>query len=266
MIISCKVATAAMSVATMSVLACMAVWVIGRWWTIHAYAQQPVSVTSYVMQQEDYRIENRNEIVLTRALVAQRSDGSRVTQVTPGDGGKGGFAGRTIEMSDGTYGMIEDSLQAKSTARRSPAEMASAKAAQASMPANCVMQKETSDGEEILAGVRTVKIVPQSTTADRMRRVYWRAPALNCIAVQDLVQTRADANSSWVAAAGKRLVSLSIREPEAKLFENPSNYEEMKPSDLKRKHYRAAGETEATCPQCFADAPGDGDKKYLEGR
>lgn len=68
----------------------------------------------------------------------------------------------------------------------------------------------------------------------------WRAPALGCMELQWQTATLEPHGSRRIQAEGK-LVSFTLGEPDAQLFDLGSGYAEVKPSELIRRTIKAAG-------------------------
>lgn len=164
---------------------------------------------------------------------------------------------RSVDLPDGTHVMISDEAQSKTTgSTRSPEELAAEKSDLLNPSPQCAGIGESIDGEETLLGQRAIRVLTAAPTG-LSRRIVWAFPEFNCAVAQMIVQTKSDPNSPWQTTQGSRLTSFSAADPDPSLFTNWAGYDELKPSDVRRRLNVKHGITPQNCPQCFKGDPTD---------
>jgi hypothetical protein len=229
-----------------------------RWAFYRAYAQLGIQVRPYIAQIENYSVVEGREVLVTRRTEVRRRDGAvhkSGTMYRP-DGTPIGTI-RRVDFPDGVVGMMVDELKAKATGRLSPRRVAARKLHLLNPPPNCAWKGHTVDGEEILFGHRAVRLIMQPGSDSLWRAITWAFPDFNCVTLQVVRQERAGVGADWRTTGGLRLISFAAIDPEEGVFSNWSRYEEMKPSELKRRAALHAGLTPQSCPACFAGDPSD---------
>jgi hypothetical protein len=78
----------------------------------------------------------------------------------------------------------------------------------------------------------------------RSRLTEWRIRALSCQRIQFRLE-EAQADGSWKLVAEGRPVSLTLGEPDPRLFEEGAGYVELKPSERVRRQVTRLGHPEA---------------------
>ena len=229
----------------------------GRRGFVRVYAQSPLIVRAYVMEQYDFVVKDGNEVVTARYTTSRRQDGSTVMQGS--HAGIGRFEARRVEFIDGRMGMIVDQLNLKMTGQRTEEDVAHQKARLLSPPPQCAANSERVEGQETLFGYRAYRItspIPAPAGHD-VRYVHWDMPDFNCALVQMETQERDPVSGQWRPKDGKHLSAFAGVDPDAALFTGWEGYREMKPSDIKREFSRREGKTPDSCPACFSDDPSD---------
>jgi hypothetical protein len=226
--------------------------------SLRALASPESTPRSFVMQQEHYVVQNGNEVLVLRQTESRRSDGARHLEGTyePQPGGRAATF-RRIDLPDGTEAMLIDDIKTKTTGMmKEEAERRKAQLAK-EIPANCLSVGDELTGEETLFGFKAFRIRTQASKEALRRNIVWKLPDFHCIIVQVVAEKRESQSSPWIRTNEVRLVSFRAVEPDSRVFDIPSDYEEMKPSDAKRKLSRSQGQTPETCPKCFEDDPAD---------
>jgi hypothetical protein len=212
----------------------------------------------FVMRQEHYVVQNGNEVLVLRQTESRRSDGARHLEGTyePQPGGKAATFER-LDLPDGTEATLIRAIKAKTTVmKKEEAERRKAQLAK-EVPTNCLSVGDELTGEETLFGFRALRIRTQTSKEALRRDTHWRLPDFRCTTVQAVIEKRESQSSPWIRANEARLVSFRAVDPDPAEFEIPKDYEEMKPSDAKRKLSKSQGQTPETCPKCFEDDPTD---------
>jgi len=169
---------------------------------------------------------------------AQRSDGATVVVDAlyfPG-------APRTIRMirlPDGTRINLVDALSSKTTCRPKRREAAPVRETLLGppKPPDCLGPLDKLLGRTTLFGqpVNIVKTWDRGSAGQR-----WVAPALGCLELQWQSASFQPDGPRKVRLEGK-LVSFTLGEPDARLFDRGARYDEVKPSELLRRGMKAAG-------------------------
>lgn len=225
---------------------------------VRTYAQTDIQVRPFVAQQIGFKIVAGREVMLERKTESRRRDASvhKVGTMYRDDGTEAGTF-RRVDFADGLVGMIIDSIKAKATGRNRPRRVAAYKAFLLNPPPNCASRGYVVDGEEWMFGQRAIRLIRQASPESLEREMSWMLPDFNCATLQMFMQRKDATSGQWQTAFGFRLVSFIEVDPEENVFSNWSHYEEMKPSDLKRKLAEKAGLTPQTCPECFASDHSD---------
>jgi hypothetical protein len=265
----------ARAAALLAILAATGYWG-GKLLFVHVYAQGTINVRPYVMNYDAIAVHDGIEKIIGRTTESRRHDGALYyigTHYGPPD-----FTFRRVDLPDGTTALISDAVHAKSTGRKPQADVARQLAAtffDRTGP-DCASKegaRETIEGTDTLLGYAAVRI-SQFTGKNRAeqdaglsRVVAWRLPDFNCVVAQSFTQKRASTTEEWKTTLGNRLTAIAATEPDPAVFTNWQNYDEMKPSDIRRRIATAQGQTPQTCPQCFAPDPTDANyKKWQNGK
>jgi hypothetical protein len=92
-------------------------------------------------------------------------------------------------------------------------------------------------GEDTVAGQEVVVVERELPTGEgqpKRKETDWRAPALGCQTLTYKVEDQQADGSWWLRTEG-RVVSLTLEEPDPKLFDDGADYTEAKPSEVQRK-------------------------------
>lgn len=176
------------------------------------HASGPASPYTVTVREMSYE-PGREPRETGTSITAFRADGSMALVIEPWHAaGEEAVRTRTVNFSNGLDVRLNDGLRLKSTRRhesgprRSPAT-------------HCAYSVESFAGDEELAGYRTAKVV-------RGGRTSWYALDAGCAPVREIMD--------W--GDGKRnektLLSLSLGEPDAGLFDVPESFQEVPPSQL----------------------------------
>lgn len=204
------------------------------WWP---YQKAPAAF-SLKIKVTDYERKPGGDLweVETRA---QRSDGATVivdTMYFP----RVPRTIRVIRLLDGTWIRLVDAASAKSTCRPKHREAAPARETlfSAPRPPNCLGPGDRLVRQSVLFGqpVDVVKTWDLGSAGER-----WLAPALGCLELQWQSASLQPDGSRRIELDGK-LVSFTLGEPDAQLFDLGTSYAEVKPSELLRREVKAAGD------------------------
>jgi hypothetical protein len=212
--------------------------------TVNAYASQPLSLRSFVLVQTHFKVENGKTTITGHMVEAQRKDGTTV-KTSPEIGI------RRIDHPDGFTAMLVDKLKSKSTGQKPQEMVAGQKAHRQAAPLNCVFGSyEIVDGQDTILGQRAVRIIELPPTGLE-RTIYWRLPDFGCLNLQALIQTRPDLDAEWTTTNGFRPESFVEQEPDKRLFDVPTDYAELKPSEITHRVLQDAGISEKDCKNCL---------------
>lgn len=175
-----------------------------------------------------YSSDPTGQLNMTR-MVARRSDGTRVSVNLPAAGR--GMGDRTLFFTDGSRTDVIDALKAKTTwpPQTKDAAMFYVKR-YLDPPDNCAFP-----GENLLA--ENISVLGHSTAelshnaVGGLRMTMWRAPDLGCTTLKSRVDQR-EADGSYKLMSLMKPVSLKIGAPDTSLFNDGSDYTEMRPSDM----------------------------------
>lgn len=260
--ISTRCATVA---ASLVLLAAPGYWG-GKLIFVHVYADEPINVKPYVMTYDSIVVHGGVEKVVERSPESRRHDGAIHNVGTHyGNSPKDDLTSRRVDFPDGTAAAIVDSIHAKSTIHKPKADLAREidKTFFGRVGPDCLLKgikNETVDGTDTLFDYSAVRLIRSSPIAGKdglSREVDWRLPEFNCASVQFFLQIQDHKTGEWKTTMGNRLTSISATEPDPDIFTNWLNYDEMRPSDIKRRIGIARGETPQTCPGCFSPDPSD---------
>jgi len=229
-------------------------YIAGRWVFIRAFASTDLQLKPYVAQIEHFTLGAGNGGVVSTELVVRRRDGATLRSFTLFKSDGTSVPAKRVDFPDGYTGMIIDSIRAKATGVNDARTISSRKYSVMNPPAQCLYNGEVLDGQEALFGHTAFRIIRQARPDQR--DVVWRFPEYSCAVLQVFHQTLGG-DSAWQVIGGLRLVALVETDPDPRAFTNWSDYEEMKPSDMKRKLLRNSGVTPEKCKECFSDDPSD---------
>jgi len=219
---------------------------------VSALAGSDVTVRPYVMHYVRLAAGGGSEKTASDVIEYRRRDGSVVeidTEYTPAGLPLGEV--RRVELSDGVEAIVVDSTHTRSTTRASEEKLAARKSFWAAQgDTNCVLKDDRLDGEETIYGHRGVRIVRPVGADSRM--VLVRLPDFNCVVVTTVLEQRTDSNAAWRTGSSTRLISFAEVDPPESAFTDWTQYEEVSPSEARRRYFSKAGITPAQCPACFS--------------
>lgn len=213
--------------------------------TVWRAAQAEIRVAPFVLDVRSYTFEeNPDGVLLSVRREARRSDGTKALSTTALGrvGLQAGETARKITYLDGGTVTLVDSIAVKTTwPRRTTLETAQMKAALLNPPTNCVYAGETLLGYGTVLGqhVAIVKQRPVSALDDE-ETISWRAPTLGCQEVQYRVEAKEQDDSLKLLARGEP-VALKLGDPDPSLFDEGTNYAEVKPSERLRRQVSRLG-------------------------
>jgi hypothetical protein len=207
----------------------------GDWyWWPH---QKALAAFSLKIQVTDYERNAGGELREVETQ-AQRSDGATVivdTMYFP----RVPRTIRVIRLPDGIIIKLVDAASAKFTCRlkRQAAAPVRETLLSAPKPPDCLGPLDKLLSRTVLFGqqVDVVKTWDRGSAGER-----WLAPALGCLELQWQSANLQPDGSRRVWLDGK-LVSFTLGEPDARLFDLGTSYAEVKPSELLRREMKAAG-------------------------
>lgn len=177
--------------------------------------------------------------LISSRIIARRSDGAKVLRETimfP----SGQRTTRRITFMDGRVLVLDDLISAKSSYHRYSGDALTAYRMAVEHPAaNCARSGETVLGYKTVMKER-VAVVQETAEVDGVPRMfqYWRAPALGCQTLH-YEERLEQSNGTWTIGIEGTLVSLSLQEPPASLFDEGNTYTELPPSErIKAKFHR----------------------------
>ena len=198
------------------------------------------AVTPFVLRTETYSFEkDSNGRLVASAVEARRSDGTRTRVGTYFFPGGRQRASRSIVYPDGRRVHLVDAIFAKSTWPPMPQREIAAEQADHLQFSNnnCVNRWEALLSYDLLFGQRVA--VVKTAPANVFGTTYWRSPGLDCEELQYRVETVK--GGAVVVQTERRAVSLELEEPDAKWFDEGTNYAELRPSELLRKEMEREG-------------------------
>lgn len=208
--------------------------------TVKYPAAQEVRVIPFTLKLEgyDYQFWPEGRLYL-RKTVARRSDGAIVDAAITGVSDKS-IDMRKVALVDGeVFTVANKSFAYAKWPSISDEQMAASKERLRHPPNDCIFtQKQKVVGHATILG-RQVIVISNSVAAGE-RTLISRAPDLACEALEVRIEQQ-QADGSWTLKSETKAVSLTLAEPDPSLFEVPSTYTSMKPSDMMRKEYARIG-------------------------
>lgn len=216
-------------------------------YSVAAKAATEIAVRPFVLEQTLLTYaKNPSGDVLERRMLLRRQDSSEALIGTQFSG-RGPITVRRVDWADGRSSMLVDLIHGRMSGFQPQLSVARRKARLLNAPTNCVSPGESKAGEESLSGKLAYRIERQQATDDRVTE--WRLPDYECQAVQ-MVRERL-ANGSWVRTFEARMDLFREIDPDPKVFDDWSAYEELRPPEMRARLYQAMGVTPETCPKCF---------------
>jgi len=199
--------------------------------TMRHLAEVQIKVTPFTIQTEDYNFRKSADGQLVRRdTVARQSNGSfvKMSSVYNEVGLAAGETVRTLRLADGRGYWVFDGIASLSTwPTLSDKQLAVYKESLLSPPTNCAHQGETVAGFELVGGHQVVKVTEEISGK---KLTLWKAADLSCQLLQlhtEVIQP----DGSLKLVYESRLVKLQIGEPDAALFEVPTSYAVLTPSE-----------------------------------
>lgn len=207
-----------------------------------AYAQ--THFTPYTLQVENRLFDaTNNGVLLQRKTIGRRSDGAYASLETVGGklGMRAGDQVRKVTLPTGEYFMAHDALRAVTSYRSNDYRARQLNARPLRVRAvGCVGSKEQNIGNQNIMGQETVGVA-KKTTLPGLRLTEWRALGLGCESLRTVIEQQ-QPDGSWKVHNEIDAVSLVLGEPDPALFNLPSDYAEMKPSDIEQKEVERINE------------------------
>lgn len=207
--------------------------------------RERANVTPFILRLNNFVFDEEHPSgrLIGKTVVARRADGSivRVSTEFGPVGMASGYKSRFITFWDGRQDSIFDAVQCSV-----PVPPISGKALAAfheralDPPSNCVGTGDTLLGFEMRGGVRVAKISVTPPAGSEFVLTQWRAPDLGCAMVQATAQKRR-ADGSLLMSGQNKLVSLKLAPPDPDLFEVPSDYAKVKPSQALKREAEGLG-------------------------
>lgn len=212
--------------------------------TLERLARAQVKTTPFTLQLESYDLsEGSPGTLFSKETVARRSDGAtvRINSMAGLVGLQSGETERHIVFLDGREMAAFDGVSSVIRfPRLSTGAISIQKQKILNPPANCIFPGQTLVRYESLQGYTTavVRIGP----IGQKEITAWYAPTLGCEKLQYRVEGPG-ANGSQQILSETKLVSLSIGEPDPRLFEVPESYASVAPSQAMHKEAERLGVT-----------------------
>lgn len=218
--------------------------------TLHA--QGNAAVKPYTMESDEFAIVDGTKILVARDTVSRRSDGALHKKVVHfAQPGHKESTFRSVQFPDGTVaGPISDLVRTKSTGLEDAKMVARENDSLHNLPANCLVEGETLDGEDSILGHPASRVVVTGTDP-HSRTVKWHLRDLNCLVAQVSSESRASASAPWRATNYDVVTLISEGEPSPTLFTDWKAYDEVPPSETAHRLLRQDGLTPATDPSKF---------------
>lgn len=240
----------------------LAGYYLARPLTTEYIAHAQVSVTPFTLQQDFVSFDAQHPAgrLALKMTVARRADGAkaRINRNFDLNGYPEGTA-RVVDLPDGRELMAYDDVHLVVRAPAPPAwVVAMHKQAILNPPSNCVSPGHTLAGYTQVQGYR-VAVVKWPQLAGATRYTAWAAPQLACQTLESLSEAP-QADGTFAPVGKTKVVSLTIGEPDASLFDVPSSYRSVMPSEALRKEVAHLGKT---WTEKFARIAKTEDENYL---
>jgi hypothetical protein len=164
--------------------------------------------------------------------IARRSDGTTATVESVGPLASPRFV-RKLAFLDGRVLSLVDSMRIKSTGPRLSEEEAGSLIQSLTVPSpDCgaktpeLLRHDTYSGQEVA--------VIQSLIPNKYRVTYWRAPKLGCEALYYTTE-EIHADGTFTLVSEAKTSRLVLGDPDPRLFDLGEAYEEVKPSEARRR-------------------------------
>lgn len=207
-----------------------------------AHAQ--VAVTPFTLHQEFYSFDAQHPDgrLALQLTVARRSDGA-TAQINQNFnlGGSPEGSLRVVKLPDGGEFVIYDDIASFVRSPQPPAWIvAMRKEAILNPPSNCVSPGETLAGYDQIQGNR-VAIVDSPPFPGGTKYTAWAAPGMGCQTLESLSEAK-QPDGTFGSVGKTKLVSVTMTEPDASLFDVPSNHQAVMPSQALHNEVGHLGE------------------------
>jgi hypothetical protein len=193
------------------------------------------ATTPFTLQAELY---DRNGRLYAREVVARLADGTRVVRRSAGPMDRPIWA-RKITFPDGREVQIHEAVGAKTTFQPAAREKPASAAVPQSTPM-CVGAGEQLIRTDVVLGQNVAVVEIENGSALSTR---WRALDLGCEELGYTYEEKGQ-DGAWRVVTQRKPASLTLGEPDAKLFEIPATAVEAKPSEVSRKYRTLLGTPE----------------------
>jgi len=209
---------------------CVAAYRVASFVTVHIKASAQVLVQPFTLVTET-RNHDWNPVpgtMVAYETTAVRSDGSKAIIAPVGPVRLGNF-GRTVTFADGRKLAIIDAIASKASVVQSAELTAALKARLLTPPNNCTDPGSIYQREDSVLGHSTaVLLLPPS---GNVWTTVWLARDLGCTELMARVATK-ETDGSLKPSVEKTVVSLTLGEPDPRLFDEAAGYVERKPSEM----------------------------------
>lgn len=224
-------------------LSTVVVFVLAESFTTSRIAHAQGRVTSFTIRMENHAFTPGHEggELIDVKTKARRSDGAyaNIGHIFGKVGFLSGENSRQILLPTGELMTAYDSLHGVTRWNtNSPEERNRLKTMLFNMPTGCVREGEQGVGKETIMGQETVAVLWPSVANRKVTE--WRALNLNCEPIQARIEER-QPDGSYKVHNDISTVSLVLGEPDTALFDVPSDYVEMKPSEFLHKEAQKLG-------------------------
>ena len=198
-----------------------------------------VSIQPFHLERGLYQRDGTGKLtVFRREVLARRADGSTAFVEVDAYPPKL-ISTRKVTMLDGSATWVVDAFQIKTSWSSMVLDEAKTLVSRIrTTRGDCGLQASDIVGYEMIQGQRVVVALQ---TFDSVRRLkFWLAPALGCEMMQ-FSQTATQADGTYSIVTEGRLLSFSLGEPDARLFDLGAGYTEVVPSEIKTRRLHAIG-------------------------
>jgi hypothetical protein len=203
------------------------------------------ALTEFTATIRTQQYSSASQLMLTDVIaVAVKGDGSRAEKRIIRNGNP--LEVRTvIDTAAAKKTVIDVLTESKTTYRLTDKEVI----AYRHKPSSCTPGNQQAETSTLL-GYAVVKVVTNETAGQpSVRKVQWRAPALNCFPLKTEAQ-EVMADGSLGSSSIEEVTNLSLGTPERSIFEIPANYQERSPSSVMERARELKGQ--ARCEDCKA--------------
>lgn len=216
------------------------------------------------LSERSYNTANSASVERTQ-LLAFRRDGARAEVPLPEGRDYSIYASRLVIRPDQQiYSSVVDSLKIKTSVPLSPGSAAFYRSRPAA--SNCADPQEAPKqylGEESRLGLIVHRFDRSETRPDGEIATFslFRAPQLDCVPLKNIATWKKP--DGTVSTDEKIVIKIERRSPDPSLFEIPSTYRELPPSEFDRTIAVATGRS-TTQPPGYSRAAEQRDRRYSE--